>query len=128
MSDYPRPPGCCGKCPEIVGGGYDCTCKNNPRCINTPIREKIIQALSISEVHHPDHCDCGQPLCGGTCEAGGEDCYCEEERCDGLENQADAVMPFIHEYARKAWEQGHAAGVDYQYNNDVHNPEVNNPY
>lgn len=27
-----RPEYCCGKCPAIVGGGYDCTCKDNPRC------------------------------------------------------------------------------------------------
>ncbi|AID58866.1 hypothetical protein PBI_GAIA_46 [Mycobacterium phage Gaia] len=26
--------GCCGKCPEIVGGGIDCTCAGNPRCPN----------------------------------------------------------------------------------------------
>lgn len=30
-----RPEGCCGECPEIVGGGYDCTCADNPRCPNT---------------------------------------------------------------------------------------------
>ena len=29
-----RPPECCGVCPETVSGGYDCTCKNNPRCPN----------------------------------------------------------------------------------------------
>ena len=28
----PRPTYCCGKCPPIVGGGYDCTCLDNPRC------------------------------------------------------------------------------------------------
>lgn len=28
----PRPAACCGKCPPIVGGGYDCTCEGNPRC------------------------------------------------------------------------------------------------
>ena len=27
-----RPVACCGKCPPIVGGGYDCTCEGNPRC------------------------------------------------------------------------------------------------
>lgn len=27
-----RPTGCCGVCPPIVGGGYDCTCAGNPRC------------------------------------------------------------------------------------------------
>lgn len=27
-----RPPECCGKCPPILGGGYDCTCAGNPRC------------------------------------------------------------------------------------------------
>lgn len=30
--ERPRPEGCCGACPPIVGGGYDCTCKGNPRC------------------------------------------------------------------------------------------------
>ena len=31
--DYgPRPDGCCGTCPPILGGGYDCTCVDNPRC------------------------------------------------------------------------------------------------
>lgn len=28
----PRPDYCCGRCPGIVGGGYDCTCLDNPRC------------------------------------------------------------------------------------------------
>lgn len=27
-----RPENCCGVCPPIEGGGYDCTCKRNPRC------------------------------------------------------------------------------------------------
>jgi hypothetical protein len=27
-----RPDECCGVCPGIVGGGYDCTCTGNPRC------------------------------------------------------------------------------------------------
>ena len=27
-----RPSECCGKCPAIEGGGFDCTCKGNPRC------------------------------------------------------------------------------------------------
>lgn len=31
MSDD-RPVECCGKCPPILGGGYDCTCEGNPRC------------------------------------------------------------------------------------------------
>lgn len=26
-----RPATCCGKCPPIAGGGYDCTCEGNPR-------------------------------------------------------------------------------------------------
>ena len=31
--DYgPRPAGCCGTCPPTLGGGYDCTCADNPRC------------------------------------------------------------------------------------------------
>ena len=28
----PRPDYCCGRCPEVVSGGVDCTCKDNPRC------------------------------------------------------------------------------------------------
>lgn len=27
-----RPATCCGKCPPVVGGGYDCTCEGNPKC------------------------------------------------------------------------------------------------
>jgi|GEM_PF-5800391 len=27
-----RPAGCCGVCPEVGDGGYDCTCASNPRC------------------------------------------------------------------------------------------------
>lgn len=30
----PRPEYCCGVCPPIYGGGYDCTCRGNPRCSN----------------------------------------------------------------------------------------------
>ena len=33
----PRPVGCCGVCPPIVGGGYDCTCTDNPRCPNADL-------------------------------------------------------------------------------------------
>jgi hypothetical protein len=29
-----RPSECCGACPPIAGGGYDCTCSDNPRCAN----------------------------------------------------------------------------------------------
>ena len=29
-----RPSYCCGVCPEIVGGGYDCTCRGNRNCPN----------------------------------------------------------------------------------------------
>lgn len=32
IKDEPRPDTCCGKCPPIVGGGYDCTCEGNPKC------------------------------------------------------------------------------------------------
>ena len=34
MTTDERPPDCCGVCPPIVGGGYDCTCAGNPRCPN----------------------------------------------------------------------------------------------
>ena len=27
-----RPMTCCGKCPPILTGGYDCTCEGNPHC------------------------------------------------------------------------------------------------
>ena len=45
--DYgPRPDGCCGTCPPILGGGYDCTCTDNPRC----------------NANHADRYDCdGEP-------------------------------------------------------------------
>lgn len=32
--DDSRPDYCCGVCPPIVGGGYDCTCRDTPRCPN----------------------------------------------------------------------------------------------
>ena len=59
------------------------------------LRDRIAQALSVPDVHHPDLCDCGQPVCGGTCYAEGEDCYCATERCDGLEQQIDAVLTLL---------------------------------
>ena len=30
--DDDRPYYCCGACPPIKRGGYDCTCRGNPRC------------------------------------------------------------------------------------------------
>lgn len=33
----PRPEGCCGVCPAIAGGGYDCTCEDNPHCPRFPL-------------------------------------------------------------------------------------------
>lgn len=41
--------GCCGACPEIVGGGIDCTCAGNPRCPNYQAemsRWEVFQSLS----------------------------------------------------------------------------------
>lgn len=36
----PRPGTCCGACPPIAGGGWDCTCPGNPRCsVNAPAAE-----------------------------------------------------------------------------------------
>ena len=35
MTDDDRPSVCCGVCPPIAGGGYDCTCEGNPRCTVT---------------------------------------------------------------------------------------------
>lgn len=38
----PRPEECCGKCPETIDGGWDCTCEDNPRCSkNTPNPEDV---------------------------------------------------------------------------------------
>lgn len=59
------------------------------------LRDRIAQALSVPDVHHPDLCDCWPPVCGGTCDAEGEDCYCDTERCDGLEQQIDAVLTLL---------------------------------
>lgn len=61
------------------------------------LRAKVLDALAVTDVHHPDYCDCGQPLCGGTCYAEGEDCFCETERCDGIEEQADRVLALVRE-------------------------------
>ena len=36
----PRPDSCCGKCPPIEGGGYDCTCDGNPRCAKADTPEE----------------------------------------------------------------------------------------
>lgn len=92
------------------GGTVHVTAQRNGRALGTaefpaadfmegldliPSREQIAQALSVPDVHHPDHCDCGQPVCGGTCHAEGEDCYCYTERCDGLEQQVDAVLALL---------------------------------
>ena len=57
-----------------------------------PSREDVVRALAVSDVHHPDFCDCGQPVCGGTCDVEGEDCFCAAERCDGLEQQINAAL------------------------------------
>ena len=32
VEEEARPDECCGVCPPIKGGGYDCTCKDNSRC------------------------------------------------------------------------------------------------
>lgn len=43
-----RPSGCCGACPRILNGGYDCTCEHNPRCPNytaPPLGKRIARAL-----------------------------------------------------------------------------------
>ena len=43
MSD--RPIYCCGKCPETVGGGVDCTCLGNERCPSDRMIDKAARAL-----------------------------------------------------------------------------------
>ncbi|WP_154646334.1 hypothetical protein [Timonella senegalensis] len=30
----PRPDHCCGNCPELARGGYDCTCLHTSACPN----------------------------------------------------------------------------------------------
>ena len=35
-----RPATCCGKCPPVAGGGYDCTCDGNPRCAKADTPEE----------------------------------------------------------------------------------------
>lgn len=50
-ADYgPRPAGCCGKCPPILAGGYDCTCEGNPRCVNTIRAERRALAARLAAV------------------------------------------------------------------------------
>lgn len=52
-----RPVQCCGKCPPIWGGGYDCTCEGNPRCSrNSPEDERITAWRTI--VKHPFFLEC----------------------------------------------------------------------
>lgn len=38
----PRPPECCGVCPEVVSGGYDCTCRDNPRCPGPKEKSRMV--------------------------------------------------------------------------------------
>lgn len=43
-----RPSTCCGACPPILTGGYDCACEHNPRCpkyVAPPLRQRIARAL-----------------------------------------------------------------------------------
>lgn len=40
-----RPARCCGVCPPIYGGGYDCTCRLNPRCPSLSWWEWLILAV-----------------------------------------------------------------------------------
>lgn len=45
---WQRPQYCCGKCPPVSGGGYDCTCRGNERCTQQyvkPSRDEIAQAV-----------------------------------------------------------------------------------
>lgn len=38
-----RPSYCCGKCPPIAGGGYDCTCRGNPQCATGHVRLRDLE-------------------------------------------------------------------------------------
>lgn len=50
-----RPAECCGKCPPIVGGGYDCTCAENPRCsANSPEWEYGLRYFSEDSERYED--------------------------------------------------------------------------
>lgn len=68
MEDYseengPRPEECCGVCPPIVSGGYDCTCKGNPRCrgVVKSLEESPCEAFAWVG-QSPMYCDnCGEP-------------------------------------------------------------------
>lgn len=46
----PRPDGCCGACPETVGGGVDCTCADNPRCPNRQPRPEDVPVEELWQV------------------------------------------------------------------------------
>lgn len=41
MTADKRPDYCCGVCPPIEGGGYDCTCRGNPRCHGPEVRSLL---------------------------------------------------------------------------------------
>lgn len=40
-----RPEECCGVCPPTIDGGYDCTCKDNPRC------QEVISGAEVDASH-----------------------------------------------------------------------------
>lgn len=49
----PRPDTCCGACPPLARGGYDCTCVGNPRC---PTNKHLVTDCSE---HWPTTVICG---------------------------------------------------------------------
>ena len=72
--EQPRPFGCCGKCPPIEGGGYDCTCEGNPRCpmgragIRSTGRAKttaatVDAARAMCDVVHPTYIGVACSVC-----------------------------------------------------------------
>lgn len=50
-----RPTYCCGKCPEIARGGYDCTCRGNPRCEESGVLLVVEFRLKTSSVINANH-------------------------------------------------------------------------
>lgn len=64
QTDQGRPSCCCGVCPELVDGGVDCTCRDNPRCpnyqeISMPDQTPTVTAGAIRRAH--EWCDLHWP-------------------------------------------------------------------
>lgn len=51
-----RPDTCCGKCPPIAGGGFDCTCEGNPRCKSQS--KSAMTRCAVCETERPLGAEC----------------------------------------------------------------------